>query len=128
MPLEIVQVDEFTDKPFGRNPAAVCILPAPREEAWMAAVAREMNLSETAYLVPQESGFNLRWFTPSVEVALCATLASALVLWETVRRWAGERIAPALGILALDELAGALGSAHHGLDERDAQAAFFEFQ
>jgi PhzF family phenazine biosynthesis protein len=87
MALEIVQVDAFTDKPFGGNPAAVCILPAPRDEAWMAAVAREMNLSETAYLVPQDGGFNLRWFTPTVEVALCghATLASAHVLWETGR-------------------------------------------
>jgi PhzF family phenazine biosynthesis protein len=83
----IVQVDAFTDKPFGGNPAAVCILAAPREEAWMAAVAREMNLSETAYLFPRKTrdgGFNLRWFTPTVEVALCghATLASAHVLWE----------------------------------------------
>lgn len=87
MALEIVQVDAFTDKPFGGNPAAVCILPTPREEVWMAAVAREMNLSETAYLVPQDGGFNLRWFTPTVEVALCghATLASAHVLWETGR-------------------------------------------
>jgi PhzF family phenazine biosynthesis protein len=84
MALEIVQVDAFTDKPFGGNPAAVCILPAPPEEAWMAAVAREMNLPETAYLVPHAGGFNLRWFTPTVEVALCghATLASAHVLWE----------------------------------------------
>jgi PhzF family phenazine biosynthesis protein len=80
----IVQVDAFTSKPFAGNPAAVCVLPAPREENWMRDVAREMNLSETAFLVPDSDGFNLRWFTPSVEVKLCghATLASAHVLWQ----------------------------------------------
>ena len=80
----IVQVDAFTSRPFAGNPAAVCVLPQPREEAWMRDVAREMNLSETAFLHPQNSGFSLRWFTPSVEVALCghATLASAHVLWQ----------------------------------------------
>ncbi|MHB1006416.1 MAG: PhzF family phenazine biosynthesis protein [Chloroflexota bacterium] len=79
----IVQVDAFTDRPFAGNPAAVCVLPAARDEAWMRDVAREMNLSETAFLVPQTDGYNLRWFTPATEVALCghATLASAHVLW-----------------------------------------------
>lgn len=80
----ITQVDAFTSTPFTGNPAAVCLLPAPREEAWMQALAREMNLAETAFLVRQADGFDLRWFTPLVEVALCghATLASAHVLWE----------------------------------------------
>jgi PhzF family phenazine biosynthesis protein len=80
----IVQVDAFTNRPFTGNPAAVCVLPSPREESWMRDVAREMNLSETAFLVPNGDGFDLRWFTPSVEVALCghATLASAHVLWQ----------------------------------------------
>ena len=80
----IVQVDAFTNRPFAGNPAAVCILPRPREERWMQDVAREMNLSETAFLDRREDGFNLRWFTPAVEVDLCghATLASAHVLWE----------------------------------------------
>src|SRR5437870_4143517 len=84
MAVKITQVDAFTDKPFAGNPAAVCILGAPADEAWMAAVAREMNLSETAFLVRANDGHNLRWFTPAVEVALCghATLASAHVLWE----------------------------------------------
>jgi PhzF family phenazine biosynthesis protein len=84
MPLAIVQVDAFTNQPFAGNPAAVCVLPAARDEAWMRNVAREMNLSETAFLVRQSDGFHLRWFTPAVEVALCghATLASAHVLWE----------------------------------------------
>jgi PhzF family phenazine biosynthesis protein len=84
MGLRITQVDAFTDTAFSGNPAAVCLLPAPRDEGWMQNVAREMNLSETAFLVRQADGYSLRWFTPSVEVALCghATLASAHVLWE----------------------------------------------
>ncbi|HEV2352138.1 MAG TPA: PhzF family phenazine biosynthesis protein [Terriglobia bacterium] len=84
MGVRITQVDAFTDQPFRGNPAAVCILPAAGDESWMRQVAREMNLSETAFLFPQQDGFNLRWFTPAVEVALCghATLASAHVLWE----------------------------------------------
>lgn len=84
MGLAIVQVDAFTDTPFAGNPAAVCILPAQRDERWMQDVAREMNLSETAFLHREGDGYRLRWFTPTVEVALCghATLASAHVLWE----------------------------------------------
>ncbi len=84
MGLTIVQVDAFTNTPFAGNPAAVCVLSSPQTDAWMQDVAREMNLSETAFLVRQTDGFNLRWFTPAVEVALCghATLASAHVLWE----------------------------------------------
>jgi PhzF family phenazine biosynthesis protein len=85
MKQKIFQVDAFTDRPFSGNPAAVCVLPAPRDDAWMQNVAREMNLSETAFLVRQADGFDLRWFTPAVEVDLCghATLASAHILWET---------------------------------------------
>ena len=84
MGLTIVQVDAFTDTPFAGNPAAVCLLPEPRDERWMQDVAREMSLSETAFLHRREDGFDLRWFTPAVEVDLCghATLASAHVLWE----------------------------------------------
>ena len=84
MPQPITQVDAFTRRPFAGNPAAVCILPGPAEETWMRAVAREMNLAETAFLYPQEDGYHLRWFTPAVEVDLCghATLASAHILWE----------------------------------------------
>ncbi len=84
MGIPIYQVDAFTEKPFSGNPAAVCVLPGPRDPQWMQAVAREMNLSETAFLYPEGDGFRLRWFTPAVEVDLCghATLASAHVLWE----------------------------------------------
>jgi PhzF family phenazine biosynthesis protein len=83
MGLSIVQVDAFASKPFAGNPAAVCVMPDPQAEDWMQQVAQEMNLSETAFLLKQEDGFNLRWFTPKVEVDLCghATLASAHVLW-----------------------------------------------
>lgn len=85
MGITIYQVDAFTNKPFGGNPAAVCLLSEPAEETWMQSVAREMNLSETAFLHPVEDSYGLRWFTPTVEVDLCghATLASAHVLWET---------------------------------------------
>ena len=85
MPLTITQVDAFTNEPFTGNPAAVCLLPAPADAAWMQHVAREMNLSETAFLVRRSNGeYDLRWFTPAVEVDLCghATLASAHVLWQ----------------------------------------------
>ncbi|HVJ82976.1 MAG TPA: PhzF family phenazine biosynthesis protein, partial [Planctomycetia bacterium] len=81
----IYQVDAFTDRPFAGNPAGVCILPSPRPAEWYQQVAAEMNLAETAFLVPAQSGWNLRWFTPTVEVDLCGhgTLAAAHVLYET---------------------------------------------
>jgi PhzF family phenazine biosynthesis protein len=84
MAQEIFQVDAFTDKPFGGNPAAVCVLSEAADKEWMQHLANEMNLSETAFLVGQGDGYNLRWFTPVVEVDLCghATLASAHILWE----------------------------------------------
>jgi PhzF family phenazine biosynthesis protein len=87
-PIRIVQVDAFTNQPFAGNPAAVIVLPAAPDEAWMRNVAREMNLSETAFLVPQngtqDGAYNLRWLTPAVEVDLCghATVAAAHVLWQ----------------------------------------------
>ncbi|MFL5331467.1 MAG: PhzF family phenazine biosynthesis protein [Gemmataceae bacterium] len=83
----IYVADAFTSKPFRGNPAAVCPLTEPRPEAWMRSVAAEMNLSETAFLLPESDGFRLRWLTLMVEVALCghATLASAHILWETKR-------------------------------------------
>lgn len=85
--VQIIVVDAFTTQPFAGNPAAVCFLGQPAPEAWMRAVAREMNLSETAFLVPTKGSrdrlhYDLRWFTPEVEVDLCghATLAAAHVL------------------------------------------------
>jgi PhzF family phenazine biosynthesis protein len=93
MSLPIVQVDAFTEIAFGGNPAAVCLLPAPRDAAWMQKVAMEMNLSETAFLVKRDDGFDLRWFTPAIEVDLCghATLASAHALWEGGHLLAGQQ-------------------------------------
>ncbi len=84
MSTPLFHVDAFTATPFAGNPAAVCLLPTWSEDRWLAAVAAEMNLSETAFLVKNASGFDLRWFTPKVEVDLCghATLASAHVLWQ----------------------------------------------
>lgn len=83
--VKIFHIDAFTNKPFAGNPACVCILSSPRDEEWMQNMAKEMNLSETAFLYRQDNSFVLRWFTPVVEVNLCghATLASAHVLWES---------------------------------------------
>lgn len=83
MPQSLIQVDAFTPTAFGGNPAAVCVLTEPQPDGWMQRVAAEMNLSETAFLLPEDDGYRLRWFTPAVEVDLCghATLASAHVLW-----------------------------------------------
>ncbi|MGI5168884.1 PhzF family phenazine biosynthesis protein [Spirillospora sp. CA-253888] len=87
--MRILVVDAFTDSPFGGNPAGVCVLPGPADPAWMQRVAAEMRHSETAFVRPLEEGagadFELRWFTPVTEVALCghATLASAHALYDT---------------------------------------------
>jgi PhzF family phenazine biosynthesis protein len=104
--LDLYQIDAFTDRPFAGNPAAVCFLPGPAEERWMQDVAREMNLSETAFLHPEDGAYRLRWFTPAVEVELCghATLASAHALWETGRLGIGEtaRFQTLSGLLTAD--------------------------
>ncbi|MBV8559585.1 MAG: PhzF family phenazine biosynthesis protein [Acidimicrobiia bacterium] len=89
----IVTVDAFADRPFSGNPAAVCILDAYPDDAWMQSVAREMNLSETAFLVRRaDADWDLRWFSPTVEVDICghATLASAHVLWQDSRAGNGD--------------------------------------
>lgn len=80
----LLQIDAFTDQPFRGNPAAVCLLDRERDAQWMQNVAAEMNLSETAFLLPRDGDFSLRWFTPAAEVDLCghATLASAHALWQ----------------------------------------------
>jgi PhzF family phenazine biosynthesis protein len=92
----IFHVDAFAAGPFTGNPAAVCVLDdgSPSDE-WMAKVAAEMNLSETAFVIRREDGdWDLRWFTPKVEVDLCghATLATAHVLW-TEGHTTADRIA-----------------------------------
>ncbi len=87
--ISIWQVDAFADRPFAGNPAAVCILESFPSDEWLQRVAAEMNLSETAFMVPtgEANRFHLRWFTPATEVDLCghATLASAHTLIEQDR-------------------------------------------
>ncbi len=85
--MQLFQIDAFTDVPFKGNPAAVCLLDKPRPDEWMRALAMEMNLSETAFLLrvaDEPYHWNLRWFTPTVEVDLCghATLASTQALYQ----------------------------------------------
>lgn len=82
MKIPIFQIDAFTGEPFKGNPAAVCLLTKEMPEIWMQKIALEMNLSETAFLLEENSGYRLRWFTPVMEVNLCghATLASIFVL------------------------------------------------
>lgn len=81
--IPVYQVDAFADRLFSGNPAAVCPLESWLDDALMQAIAAENNLSETAFFVRQEEGYQLRWFTPTVEVPLCghATLASAFVIF-----------------------------------------------
>lgn len=82
--MRLYQIDAFTSQAFRGNPAAVCLLEGERDAPWMQNVAAEMNLSETAFLVPRDADYSLRWFTPAAEVKLCghATLASAHALHE----------------------------------------------
>ena len=87
MKQKIYQVDAFAEQVFEGNPAAVCILDSWPEDDWMQKIAMENNLAETAFVVPNGEIFELRWFTPELEVDLCghATLASAFVLFENDR-------------------------------------------
>jgi PhzF family phenazine biosynthesis protein len=81
--IPIFHVDAFTTKPFHGNPAAICLTRHEQPREWMQWIAAEMNLSETAFVRKLDVDFELRWFTPTIEVDLCghATLASAHVLW-----------------------------------------------
>ncbi|MFT5204061.1 MAG: PhzF family phenazine biosynthesis protein [Candidatus Aldehydirespiratoraceae bacterium] len=99
-------VDAFTDQPFSGNPAAVCVLDGPADETWMQQVAMEMNLSETAFVYPDGDLWNLRWFTPTVEVDLCghATLAATHVLATQFDQTGTIRYTTRSGILAAQAL------------------------
>ncbi len=83
MELDLYQINAFADKPFEGNPAAVIPLETWLPDSAMQSIAKENNLSETAYFVPTKKGFHIRWFTPETEVDLCghATLATAFVLF-----------------------------------------------
>lgn len=80
----IYQADAFTSVPFKGNPAAVCFLESPLSDSMLQAIAAENFLPETAFVLPAENGYSLRWFSPTVEIPLCghATLATAHVMWE----------------------------------------------
>ncbi len=93
MKIPIYQVDAFTSEVFSGNPAAVCMLDDWIDDLRLQSIAAENNLSETAFLVQRDKDFDLRWFTPVTEVALCghATLASAFVL-HTCRNWSEDTI------------------------------------
>ena len=110
MTFPLFHVDAFTERPFAGNPAAVCLLPVWKEDTWLQAVAREMNLSETAFLVKQPDHFDLRWFTPTAEVDLCghATLASAHILWQQSQTTDGE--------ISFTTRSGILKAVRHGDD------------
>ena len=86
MNIPIIQVDAFTSKVFAGNPAAICPLKQWLNDETMQLIAEENNLSETAFIVPEDNGYGLRWFTPSKEVEMCghATLAAAYVIFETL--------------------------------------------
>jgi len=94
MAVPIYVVDAFTDKPFHGNPAGVCILEREQPEDWMQSVAAEMKHAETAFLRRAVDRWQLRWFTPTIEVDLCghATLAAAHVLYSTGRASKQEKI------------------------------------
>lgn len=100
--LSIFQIDAFTDSVFGGNPAAVCPLDAWLADGVMQAIAAENNLAETAFFVANDNGYDLRWFTPTLEVELCghATLASAFLIF--------ERFAPKAEILRFQTHSGEL--------------------
>src|ERR1043166_3634713 len=87
MSIPYYQIDTFTSSLFSGNPAGVCLLADWLSDALLQSIAAENNLSETAFVVQRDSFFDLRWFTPSLEVDLCghATLAAAHVLWEADR-------------------------------------------
>ncbi len=105
MKLSLYQIDAFTDKLFGGNPAAVVPLEQWLPDETMLAIAAENNLAETAFYVPTENGFHIRWFTPAVEVDLCghATLASAYVIFN-IQNYEGQSISfeSRSGILTVD--------------------------
>lgn len=94
MPFSVWIVDAFSEQAFGGNPAGVTVVNEPLSPDLMQQVAAEMNLSETAFLWPEDGAYRLRWFTPTVEVDLCghATLGAAHVLYELGRFAPSERI------------------------------------
>ncbi len=95
MKIPVYHVDAFASQPFEGNPAAICPLDSWLPDATLQAIASEHNLSETAFYVRRGSRYELRWFTPAVEVDLCghATVASAHVIFDVRREVEGNRVA-----------------------------------
>jgi PhzF family phenazine biosynthesis protein len=94
MKIPLYQVNAFTSRLFSGNPAAICPLQRWLPDAVLQGIAAENNLAETAYYIPNGDGYELRWFTPTVEVDLCghATLATAYVIWEIRRESSAARL------------------------------------
>lgn len=115
MSVPIYQVDAFTSQLFGGNPAAVCLLDAWPDAEVMQSVAAENNLSETAFLVQSDGGYDLRWFTPKIEVDLCghATLAAGYVVLNILN--------PEVGSVSFDTLSGRL------IVKRDGESLSMDF-
>lgn len=92
MLIKIYQVDAFTNKLFGGNPAAVCPLESWLDDSTMQKIASENNLSETAFFIREDQNYSIRWFTPKVEVDLCghATLATAYVIYQYLKETKAE--------------------------------------
>jgi PhzF family phenazine biosynthesis protein len=109
--MRVYHVDAFTHQPFAGNPAAVCLLSQPRDESWMHAMAAELNLPKTAFVLREGTAdcFRLRWFGMDGESQLCghATLATAHILWESAEARSGEpiRFLTASGALQARQLA-----------------------
>ena len=101
-------VDAFTDRPFSGNPAAVCVMDRWPSDSFMMSLARENNLSETAFVVREGDGYRLRWFTPGTEVELCghATLAASYVILNHYEHEADQ--------VSFDTLSGRLTSRRRG--------------
>lgn len=106
--IPIYQLDAFTDRPFGGNPAAVCPLDEWLPDDVMQSIALENNLSETAFYVPEGDGYRLRWFTPKIEVPLCghATLATGSLILEVLE--------PGRDEVTFETLSGRLGVKREG--------------
>ena len=122
--LEYHVIDVFTDKVFGGNPAGVCLLDAWLEDDILQNIAAENNLSETAFVVKQEDYYNLRWFTPAIEVDLCghATIASAFVLFESFEKSATEiRFKTTSGIVSVNK------EAPNGLEDAKGTLYYLNF-
>ena len=107
MKLTIYQIDAFAENVFSGNPAAVCVIDSWLDDQTMQLIAMENNLAETAFLVKKGNGYEIRWFTPEIEVDLCghATLASAYVLFRFFENAVSELefFSPRSGILKVEK-------------------------